>query len=366
MKKNVEEKVIAFANALIDQEKARIIVSPKKNSSGFWFGGASIIQDRAGTLYVSGRYRNFGDSREGLAKGERGLELAIFKSVDKGQNFNKVLSFSKKDLSGFEKVYSIEGTALNQMDTGEVELYISTEKAVPYPEEVKEYLKPGAGVWSIDCIKANNIEEFDPRNLKQVFKSDDPVNLHIKDPFIYKNPAGDTVLLFCTHPFAWSSSNTGYIIRPKGSETFGNPVYNIIPKGQTWDVSMARGTAFLDLKGIGVFDENSTVTLVFYDSAECLRNHKEHGSAKSRPRGYSCEELGGCGYFENPQFRDFKRLSLLYPMFVSPEGTGSSRYVDVLECDEGFYAVWQQSRKDFSQPLVMNFLPRKKAEELLS
>jgi hypothetical protein len=76
--------------------------------------------------------------------------------------------------------------------------------------------------------------------------------------------------------------------------------------------------------------------------------------------------LGGCGYFEDGEMNDFRRLSLLYPMFVSPDGTGSSRYVDVLESEEGFYAVWQQSQKDFSQPLVMNFLPRDKAEKLLS
>jgi len=366
MDKNIEEKIIAFANALINQEDARIIIPPNINSSGFWFGGSSIIQDKAGYLYVSGRYRDFGDSREGLAKGERGLELAVFKSVDQGKSFKKVISFSKDDLSLYEKIYSIEGSALNQTDSGEVELYISTEKAIPYPDAVKEYLKPGAGVWSIDCITADKVEDLDSKNLVPVIKSEDPVNLHIKDPFLYKNHSGDTVLLFCTHPFGWSSSNTGYVVRPKGSKIFGDPVHNIIPKGQTWDVSMARGTAFLDLKNIGVFNEKSPVTLVFYDSAECLRNHEQHGNAKSRPRGYSCEELGGCGYFEDGKMNDFKRLSLLYPMFVSPEGTGSSRYVDVLESEEGFYAVWQQSQKDFSQPLVMNFLPRDKAEKLLS
>jgi hypothetical protein len=129
---------------------------------------------------------------------------------------------------------------------------------------------------------------------------------------------------------------------------------------------MARATSFLDIKGMGRFGDDSTTTLVFYDSAECLRNHEEHANAKSRPRGYSCEELGGCGYFEDDEMKEFKRLSLLFPLFVSPKGTGSSRYVDVLECEEGFYAVWQQSQDDLSQPLVMNFLSRDRAEKLLS
>jgi hypothetical protein len=53
-------------------------------------------------------------------------------------------------------------------------------------------------------------------------------------------------------------------------------------------------------------------------------------------------------------------------MFVSPEGTGSNRYVDVLETEEGFYATWEQSHADQSQPLMMNFLSREQARALLS
>ena len=363
---NKEEKLRAFASALINQENARVIVPPKEHAPGFWFGGGKIIQGTKGELYLSGRYRNFGDSREGLAKGERGLELAVFKSTDRGRNFEKILSFSKKDLSRFEKVYSIEGTALHQRENGDVELYISTEKAIPYPEEIKDFLKPGTGVWSIDCIRASSVEELDPVNLVPVLKSEDPVNLHIKDPFIYRKNNGDTLLYFCSHPFGWSSSNTGYAVRTQGADEYGRVFHNVIPKGQTWDVSMARATSFLDIRGIGAFDEDSCITMVFYDSAECLRNHQEHAKAKSRPRGYSCEELGGCGYYENGDFERFHRLSRLFPMFVSPKGTGCSRYVSVLECEDGFYAVWQQSQADSSQPTVMNFLSRDKAEQILS
>ncbi|HSG69431.1 MAG TPA: hypothetical protein VLA12_03405, partial [Planctomycetaceae bacterium] len=60
------------------------------------------------------------------------------------------------------------------------------------------------------------------------------------------------------------------------------------------------------------------------------------------------------------------RLSRYEPAFVSPFGTGCSRYVDVLIADDGMYVTWQQSQSDFSQPLVMNFVPRAKIEALLS
>ena len=60
-----------------------------------------------------------------------------------------------------------------------------------------------------------------------------------------------------------------------------------------------------------------------------------------------------------------QRLSVTGPLFVSPYGTGSSRYIDVLETDEGYYATWEQSQPDESQCLVMNFVSRERAEALL-
>lgn len=61
-----------------------------------------------------------------------------------------------------------------------------------------------------------------------------------------------------------------------------------------------------------------------------------------------------------------ERLSRYFPLFVSPWGTGCSRYVDVLQTQEGFYATWQQGQADGSQPLVANFVSREEAERLLS
>jgi hypothetical protein len=47
-------------------------------------------------------------------------------------------------------------------------------------------------------------------------------------------------------------------------------------------------------------------------------------------------------------------------------GVGTSRYVDILTTEEGFYATWQQSQADLSQPLVMNFLSRADAIAILT
>jgi hypothetical protein len=121
---------------------------------------------------------------------------------------------------------------------------------------------------------------------------------------------------------------------------------------------MARATAAVDVPG-------TNVTLLFYDGGESVRNLDEHKTAVSRPRGYSCEELGGAAYVVDRDFGHIRRLSTYLPFFVSPMGTGSSRYVDVLSTDAGFYVTWQQSQADLSQPLVMNFVGKDEAENIL-
>ncbi len=119
------------------------------------------MESADGTLYLVGRFRNAGDSRTGIQAGTRGLELAIFRSTDRGQTFKKMLSFSKDRLSfSGRTVISIEGACLRLHSTG-VALFVSTEKdSPPYPSEVAAYQKAGAGVWSIDVLRANSVDEL--------------------------------------------------------------------------------------------------------------------------------------------------------------------------------------------------------------
>ena len=97
-----------------------------------------------------------------------------------------------------------------------------------------------------------------------------------------------------------------------------------------------------------------------------MRNYDEHTKAMKRPRGYSCEEIGGLAYGIDRDFPELERLSLYLPLFTSPYGTGCSRYVNILQTQEGIFALWQQSRRNLSQPLVMNFLSKEDTEKILS
>ncbi len=361
------EKLIAFCRALIDPHAAEVLVEPLKRASGFWFGGGNLVEAPSGDFYLTGRYRNVGDSRTGLEAGTRGVELAVFQSTNRGRSFEKVLSFSKADLSPEgHPVLSIEGSALHITEEG-VELFVSSEKAnLAYPEDLSSFQKPGTGIWTIDRLTAPSVPGLAEATVAPLLASNDPRFQHVKDPVIHVRDDGTTVLGFCTHPFNWASSNSGYCLRRKGTITFDPPVYMSFQRGYTWDVAISRITAYLPVPTLGTFREAPPWLLAFYDGGESMRQYKEHAHAVRRPRGYSCEEIGGVAVVSRATLATVDRLSKYLPMFVSPEGTGSNRYVDVLETDDGFYATWEQSQADHSQPLVMNVLSREAAREILS
>lgn len=362
----LEAKLTKFALALVDQQRARVAIPPQQSSTGFWFGGGNLVEDAEGRFYLVGRYRNFGDSRTGLGAGERGLELAIFRSDDRGQSWQKQLSFSKPELNvGNRSVLSIEGSALYLTEQG-VELFVSTEKAgIEYPAEFRLFLKPGTGVWTIERLRATSIEALKDAPLETVLESNDPTVLHVKDPAVYTDANGDLVLLYCTHPYCWSSSNTAYARRQRGSNQLSESNFDFFPRGFAWDIAITRGTSILDVPKVGAFADRQ-VSLLFYDGGEALRNLDEHEQAVKRARGYSCEEIGGVAYFLDGDMGRIYRLSQNKPLFISPYGTGCSRYVDVLATGDGLYATWQQSQDDLSQPLVINFISRDEAVKLLA
>ncbi len=364
---NMRERLINFARMLVDQKAARPIIAPHENRAGFWFGAGNLSRDRSGAIHLIGRYRNLGDSRTGLEAGTRGLELAIFRSDDQAKSFRKIVSFSKSDLNcGGFSVISIEGAKLLFSDTG-VELFLSTEKAgIEYPAEVRSFHKPGTGIWTIDRISAPSIEDLKKTEPKTILASRDPRWLHLKDPVVARTGTGDTLLFFCTHPFNWASGNSAFAVRPGGSDRFSEPNFQFFPRGFTWDVAISRITGFCPIPPVGIFANYPAITLVFYDGGESMRKYDEHPNAVHRPRGYSCEELGGLAYSTAGDYLNIERLSTQLPFFVSPYGTGCSRYVDVLVTEEGYFVIWQQSHPDGSQPLVMNFVTRKDAEKILA
>ncbi|MDZ7799162.1 MAG: hypothetical protein U5K81_00015 [Trueperaceae bacterium] len=84
-------------------------------------------------------------------------------------------------------------------------------------------------------------------------------------------------------------------------------------------------------------------------------------SDSGRPRGFSCEELGGAMWAPGDDLAAAERLTPLAPRFLSPHGTRSARYVRTRTTREGIFAIWQQAKHDGSQPLVTTFLANDEA-----
>ncbi len=346
----------AFAHTLVDPARARIAIHPERADKGYWFGGGNMAVGPNRRLYLTGRYRNSGDSRTGLDLGDRGKELAVFVSDDGAATWTKVLAFDKRAVApaGTEAL-SIEGSAIRFTAAG-IELYVSSEKRRPYPDPVAAYEKPGTGIWSIERLTAPTVEALRDARPQTIVASADPATLQIKDPFLAERRDGSLMLFFCHHSFNWSSSGTGYLALDSRGQPAGSPVFDCYPRGPAWDVAITRGTCIMPLPpsvapaGTG---------LVFYDGGECLRNLDEHAMARKRPRGYSCEELGGIGYYIDDDPREFVRISDIFPEFISPAGTGCLRYVDVVATDSAWIATWQQSQPDSSQALMINVVARR-------
>ena len=362
----LERKLTRLGTRLIDPKRGRRLVEPTKDGDGFWFGGGNSVRDpHDGSLYLIGRYRDAGDSRTGLTAGSRGRALAIFRSTDNGRTFAEVRTWDKSDLYCGSAVLSIEGSTL-RLNKRRVQVLVSTEKVRLYPRPVAAFQKPGTGVWSIDAFSATSIDRLDPQeSIAPLLTSDDPAYLHLKDPNLSVGMGRQPLLLYCAHPYTWSASTSGRAVLAADScQSHG---HDFFPRGPTWDVAALRITCRLPVPKLGAFAHLPSLSLYFYDGAESMRPLKAHEKGITRPRGYSCEELGGLAYGFDRQFPRLHRLSYLQPLFVSPEGTGCSRYASVLtEADGGLFATWQRSTQTRSQPLFGHRLTPARVESLLS
>ena len=369
----IKDRLVTLGLAIVDQKKAKVVVEPYERSTGFWFGGGNMVRDRSGRVLIVGRYRNRGDSRTGLRLGTRGLECAIWQSPDGLTDYRLIRKWTKADLAcQGQSAISIEGTALRLTNDGAdsgIELFISSEKELDYPDAHLNRQKPGTGTWTIDRMSSDNVETLDPSTLQTVLHTTRPSDLHIKDPVIADLNDGSTALLFCTHPFSWTSSNTAVAIRRQRETAFGEPQWNILPRGNCWDVAVARVTDVLRVPRVGALAARPQINLYFYDGAECIHDHdksKQDTSATHRPRGYSCEEIGGLAWGFDEAFPKMASLTVETPLFISPTGTGCSRYVSTMIDEQGILATWQQSQADLSQPLVAHRLPVKEIERILA
>jgi len=372
-----ESCLIQLAQAMVNQENAQRLIEPMDHKEGFWFGAGNVVESQhvAGELWLCGRYRNSGDSRTKTEEQERGIACAIFRCKPESSSFELVHFWPKKDLAKAtgQKILSIEGTCLHWNESNQQwEFYISTEKRIQYPDQVSQYQKSGTGVWSIDRVFSPTLENLSlfgkskQSLIRTVLSSTHPSYLHVKDPVVYSyihQGRRMNGMLFSCAPFSWSSSGTGFAMEDQSrGGGFTILTHEYVTRGSCWDVAITRITSRCSVPlGMG---NDSSASLYFYDGAECVTPHQQNVNGVVRPRGFSCHELGGL--FIGTSGSSLKRVSEFFPLFSSPFGSRSSRYVDACWTSLGLFTCWQQAQDDGSQPLVYTLLSPSQVSQILA
>ena len=356
--------VRALVSELIDQRSAHVIVRPNRAADGYWFGGGNLLQDAGGTLWLVGRYRDAGDSRTGLGAGERGLACALFASADGGASFEPVRSWSKAELSAHGTVLSIEGTDLRRRAGGGVELFVSLEKDVPYPDAYAAYQKPGTGVWSIDRMTATRRHRSTWQHRRRCCGRGgrSPSTSRTPSPSRPRRGHGAAVLL--------ASGLVGLQQhrrrRARGSATtFELASWEAVARGAIW-TSPSRASP------TGSRCRESACCVRAADERLLLRRRGVHAPAGGEPAG---RETAARLLLRGARRRDVGPGRRLPGDGTAVDGRAALRVADRnrqqslrehLLTKEFLYATWQQSQADRSQPLVMNALPMERVEAILS
>jgi len=307
--------------------KGQTIIAPAGPGEGNWAGAPSVVHDpETGLFYLYYRVRK--------PRPIRGGECHIASSVD-GIHFETIWSATKADLGS----PSLERFALTKRPEGGWILYPS-------------YVDPVDGRWRIDYVEADSPAEFDLSQRKKLMTGGDVGVEGVKDPWVM-NVNGLYVMLISyaqalgeltdtqkaeLHATA-DIYNTGLMrscsaLAVSGNGTEYEWLGNVLsPNLSAWDAYAARLGCLLPTEH-GWFG--------YYDGGASVSQNYE-------------EQTGFCHSFD---MRQFHRLTPSAPSLVSPAGSGSLRYVDVVVFDDAYWFYYEYARTDGSHELRMNRVER--------
>lgn len=303
---------------LFQPEHGQIVREPPGGGAGYWAGAPGAWYER-GEFYLVYRLR-----RPRGVDPDRGAEVRIARSRD-GLAFEDLWRGTKGELGST----SIERCALVHRDGRPWVLYVS-------------YVDPADGRWRIDQVEANRPDAFDLRQARPALTAAHIGAEGVKDPFVFWVEgrahmivsyaiAARAVPAGALHGTA-DAYNTGLIRSATGLATshdglqwtWTGPLLE--PPAQGWDRYCTR---------IGCLWNEPPVWLALYDgSADVSENYEER-----------------CGLAWSTDLRTFHRASQEGPIVVSPQGSGSLRYVDVLALADARYFYYEMARADGSHDL---------------
>lgn len=326
---------------LFNPADGTVVRSPLQSGAGWWAGAPGATFDPiSNTFYLVYRQRQ---PRE-LG---RGVECRIAAS-DNGMTFSDIWALPKTSFDAL----SLERCSLLRGLDGLWRLYLS-------------YVSPEDNQWRIGMIEAEEPDRFDVSTMTTIFTAAAAGVEGVKDPNVFligrmyymlvsyatrepglkqeeqqrKHATGDIYNTGLTRSrTAAAISGDGRRFRWLGdiSPLPGNSALagEVSEEGASWDAYCRRTGALLPIPGGGY--------LAFYDGSASVAENYE-------------EKTGLAITFD---LRTYHSLSPEGPVLVSPDGSGSLRYVDVLPVGHELFFYYELCRADGSHELCVSIVER--------
>jgi hypothetical protein len=243
----------------------------------------------------------------------RGFANVIARSSD-GEHFDVISVLDRDDFA----CESLERPALVNLRGGGWRIYVSCAT-------------PGTKHWRVDSIDADTPDAFDPANRRTVLPGDSTQAL--KDPVVVEGADGWHMWV-CAHPLDETGAEdrmaTRYATSTDGIAWDLNGI-SLAPRPGEWDGRGARVSAVL---------MDTTGLVAYYDGrASSAENAEEHTGLASGPAPQQLDAFEGG------------------PIPGSPFGSGSLRYLCVIEVDDGYRLFYETCRRDGAHDLRTEYVP---------
>lgn len=285
-------------------DRSVVAVAPPGDGPGYWAGAPSaVLAD--GVTYLAYRLRR------PIGEG-RGFANVIARSED-GERFH-TLAVLERERFGAE---SLERPTLVQLPAGGWRLYVSSDL-------------PDAGGWRVEAMDAADPAGFDPSERHLLLPGSEARS--VKDPVVAWS-AGRWHMWICCHPTGEPETDQAYTAYATSDNGLEWSWHGLALTGRpgSWDERLARITSVLLRDG---------TPLAYYDGrATAAENYEERTgiAAGSAPGSFQPTGDG--------------------PRAVSPYGSGSLRYLSVVQLPDGGHRLYYEaSREDGAHDLHAEYV----------